>query len=157
MAISIDTSQALRRPSDLLHLVQQVVAALPEDEAHWVEWKASLPLDKAEGWFSTARQVLGFANRHHDRAARFVGGLGYLIVGAEPGKSDGIAPVDVAKLDDWLRPYRGSAGPVWSPTYLEVDDTSVLVVLVEPPAWGDPIYPLRKSYQPAKGPGSDKE
>lgn len=156
MAISIDTTQALRRPADLLGLVRAVVNAMPEDEAHWVEWKGSLPLDKAEGWFSLARQILGFANRHPDRAARFAGGLGYLIVGAEPGATDGVVPVDVAKLDDWLRPYLGAAGPVWSPTFLEVDGVAVLVILVEPPGWGDPIYPLRRTYQPAKGTGSDK-
>jgi hypothetical protein len=158
MAISIDTSQALRRPADLRQLVEAVVAALPADEAEWVEWKGSLPLDAAEGWFSISKQILGFANRWPERAARFLGGNGYLIVGAQPGTTvAGVTPVDVAKLDDWLRAYLGEDGPVWAPTYVTVAGKHVLVVVVEAPRWGDRICVLRKSYQPIeKGQGAPK-
>lgn len=157
MAIELDTSQPLRRPADLRQLVEAIRAAGVADEAHWVEWKSSLPLDALDGWFSISKQILGFANRHPDRAARFVGGLGYVVVGAEPGTVSGITPVDVAQLDDWLRGYLGNDGPVWSPTYVTVDGVEVLVVVVEPPRWGDRIFLLRKTYQPPKrGNGADK-
>lgn len=156
MAIQLDTSRPLRRPADLRRLVEAITAAGAADEAHWVEWKSSLPLDAAEGWFSLSRQILGFANRHPDRAARFVGGLGYVVVGAEPGMVAGVTPVDVAMLDDWLRAYLGDDGPAWAPTFVTVDDREVLVVVIEPPQWGDRIFPLRKTYQPPRGAGADK-
>lgn len=153
MAIELDTSQPLRRPADLRQLVDAIAIAGPADEAHWVEWKSSLRLDALDGWFSISKQILGFANRHPDRAARFAGGLGYVVVGAEPGTVSGITPVDVAQLDDWLRVYLGNDGPAWSPTYVTVNDVEVLVVVVEPPRWGDRIFLLRKTYQPPKGGG----
>jgi hypothetical protein len=157
MAIIVDISQVLRRPADLLHLVEAVVAALPTDEAEWVEWKSDLPLDALDGWFSISKQVLGFANRDPDRAARFAGGNGYVIVGAEPGNVRGITPVDPAQLDNWLRSFLGNDGPVWSANYVTVERKEVLVVVVEAPRWGDRIYPLRRTHQPqARGQGADK-
>jgi hypothetical protein len=148
VSIAIDITQPLRRPSDLLELVQAVEAALPADEAEWVEWKASLDLSGAEGRFSIARQILGFANRSPERAGRFVGGMGFMLVGVEPGGVAGVTAIDVAKLDDGLRPYLGTDGPIWSATFIMHQGKTVLVVSVEPPQWGQRFYPLRKSYQP---------
>jgi hypothetical protein len=158
MAIAVDTTRGLRRPADLRALVEAIVEALPEDEAHWVEWKAgSLRLDAAEGWFSISKQILGFANRQPERAARFMQGIGYVVVGAAPDNLSGVEPVDVAKLDDWLRAYLGDDGPSWSPIYISVGPVQVLVILVEAPKWGDRIYSLRRTYQPpSRGQGADK-
>lgn len=155
MSLSIDTSHPMRRPSELEALVRAVIDAVAEDEAEWIEWKSNLALDNTEGWFSISKQVLGMANRSPERAARFVGGLGYLVVGVEPARLLGVNPVDVAKLDAYLQRYLGSSGPVWAPTYLTVDGRTVLVVVVEAPRYGDPIYLLHKTYQPPKGQGAD--
>lgn len=156
MSVDVDTARPLRRPNDLVQLVQAIHRALPEDEAEWLEWKGTLPLDAVEGWYSISRQILGFANRHPTRAARFVGGLGYLVVGVEPGQLSGVTPVDVVQLDGWVRPYVGDAGPIWAPTYVTEKGQHVLVVAVEAPRWGDPIHLLRKTYQPAKGKGASE-
>ena len=77
-------------------------------------------------------------------------------MGAEPGTVSGVTPVDVAQLDDWLRTYLGNDGPAWSPTYVTVDAAEVLVVVVEPPRWGDRIFLLRRTYQPPKGAGATR-
>jgi hypothetical protein len=146
MSIDIDTTGAITRPADLRRLVEAVVAASPEDEANWIEWKSTLSLRAPGGWFSISRQILGLANRTPDGAARFMAGKGYLVVGAEAGKITGIEPVDVAELDNWLRPYLGDEAPFWNPTYLTFDDKTVLVITVEAPGWGDPIWTLRKAY-----------
>jgi hypothetical protein len=155
VAILIDTSRTLRRPVDLLELVNAIVAALPTDEAEWIEWKGTLPLDAAEGWFAISKAIIGLANRHPDHAARSLEGTGYLVVGAEPGNVRGVTSVDGAKLDDWLRAYLGENGPMWAPTYVTLNGREVLVVVVELPEWGDPIHSLRKTYQPAQGKGAD--
>jgi hypothetical protein len=133
VSLNIDTWHPMRRPSELEALVRAVLDAVAEDEAEWIEWKSNLALDNTEGWFSISKQVLGMANRNPERAARFVGGLGYLVVGVEPARLLGVNPVDVAKLDAYLQRYLGSNGPVWAPTYLTVDGKTVLVVVVEAP------------------------
>jgi len=70
------------------------------------------------------------------------------VVGCEPGDLKGVIPVDPAQLDDGLSSYLGGArGPVWSATFVDVDDRLVLIVVVEPPKDGDPIFTLRKTYQ----------
>lgn len=149
MAIDIDTSQPLRRPLDLQRLVQSVVTAgTPADEAFWVECKNNeFDLSGAPGRFKTARAILSFANRLPDAAATVCGGLAYVIVGAEPGKADGTAAHDGADLDNWLVRYLGGDGPVWSPTYVKHNDKDVLVIVVEPPKWGDHIHALRQAWE----------
>src|SRR4051812_10411844 len=120
MALNIDVHEELRRPSDLVKLVNAVVSGNDEDEADWVEWKSTLDLASTEGQFSLARQILGSANRHPDQAARFMGGLGYIIVGAEPASVAGVPRIDLAKLDGSLEKYLGNPGPMWSGVYVEV-------------------------------------
>lgn len=85
MAIAADTSRGLRRPLDLVSLVEAVVNAGPADEAFWIEWKSQLDLTKPAGQFKAARAVLSFANRMPDPASTVCEGLAYLIVGAEAG------------------------------------------------------------------------
>ena len=156
MALNIETSGSMRRPSDLVKLVEAVVAGTSEDEADWIEWKSTLAMTTAEGTYSLARQILGSAHRNPDSAARFMGGQGFIIVGAEPGSVEGVAPVDLAKLDSALEAYLGNPGPTWSGVYVEVQGKQVLVITVEAPRWGDPIYPLAKTFQgQARGMGGD--
>ena len=75
------------------------------------------------------------------------------MAGASPGSVEGTAIVDAAKLEGMLGPYlgKGSAGPDWSPDYVELDGKQVLVVTVEPPRWGHPIWMLRTEYSPDSG------
>lgn len=156
MALNIDVDRGLRRPADLMMLVEAVVAGKDEDEADWVEWKSTLDLTTPKGTFSLARQILGSAHRHPEQAARFMEGLGYVIVGAEPGSVEGVLPVDLAKLDASLGTYLGSPGPVWGGVYLEVQGKDVLAVTVEAPRWGDRFHPLAKTYQgQGKASGAD--
>ncbi|MGY1845880.1 AlbA family DNA-binding domain-containing protein [Blastococcus sp. SYSU DS1021] len=156
MALNIDVHEGLRRPADLVKLAEAVVAGKDEDEADWVEWKSTLDLTTPEGAFSLARQILGSANRHPDHAARYMAGLGYVLVGVEPGSVEGVTPIDLAKLDAALEKYLGNPGPVWAGIFVEVQGKDVLVVTVEAPRWGDRFYPLAKTFQGEKGkPGAD--
>lgn len=146
MAISVDTSRPLRRPLELAGLVEAVENALPSDESSWIEWKSQLDLTAPVGAFKVARAILSFANRMPDAAARYCGGTAYFILGAEPGNIPGTVEIDPADLDQALVKYLGSDGPLWSPHYVKHGETTVLVIVVESPAWGDPIHTLRKTF-----------
>ncbi|MFI5698397.1 helix-turn-helix domain-containing protein [Kribbella sp. NPDC051586] len=147
MAINVDTTQSLRRPGDLLALVDAVRSAHPSDESWWIEWKSDLKLRSPDGAFKAARAILSFANRMPEVAATACDGLAYLLVGVEPGLVHGTEAIDPADLEGALIKYLGADGPVWSPNYVTVDGKTVLVVIVEPPQWGDPIHTLRKTFE----------
>jgi hypothetical protein len=69
-----------------------------------------------------------------------------LLVGAEPNNLIGLTPVDGADLDNQLRRFLGQQSPQWYPTWISITGTHVLLVTVEPPRWGDPIYLLHRAY-----------
>jgi hypothetical protein len=146
LAINIDTSKPLRRPLEMAHLVEAVVEAGSADEALWIEWKSDLDLTQAPGRFKTARAILSFANRMPDTASKTCGGLAFVIIGAEPGSLTGTNIIDAADLDKGLIKYLGGDGPEWSPTYVCIGGKNVLVIVVEPPKWGDRIHTLRQQF-----------
>jgi len=152
VAIQIDTGAPLRGVDDLRRLVEAVFAADDHDEADWIEWKSTLDMSTKDGAFAVARVVLGLANRLPDRASITCGGLGYVVVGAEPGRVSGVVSTDPASLDQLIEPYLGAMeGPRWSPVYLPVMNATVLVVTVEAPRAGDRIFPLRREFAGARG------
>src|SRR6266568_3161617 len=110
MTLNIESTKALRRPSELQELVRAVLLADPADEADWIEWKSQRPLTTPDGRAGVARHILGFANRHPDRAGRIAEGCGYLLVGVEPGNLFGADRIDPAELEAGLRPYLGDPG-----------------------------------------------
>lgn len=146
MAIDLDTRAAIRHP-DLGRIVQAVVDADAHDEADWIEWKSDLDLSTKKGCFPIARTILGMANRM-PAAALVCEGLGYVVVGAEPGNLFGVVSVDPADLDQILEPWLGGVeGPRYVPTYVLIEGKKVLIVVVEAPKNGDPIYTLRKEFE----------
>jgi hypothetical protein len=128
-------------------LVQAVRdGGLVTTETDWIEWKSQANLaDPRSRMDHVIRHVLGFANRDPDRAARISEGCAYLLLGVEPGAVTGVEQIDPAILDEWTRPYLGSELR-WDPDYVELDGKVVLVITVEAPRWGDPLYPLRKAF-----------
>jgi hypothetical protein len=149
VTVNVDTSRALRRPSDLGRLVEAVFQASAADESDWLEWKTDLDLGRAAGRIQVARSILGFANRNPRAAERTCEGLGYFVLGVEPGNVCGTALVDPADLDTGISPYLGGAdGPAWSPHWVSHAGVHVLVVVIEPPSDGDEIATLRR-----EGPG----
>jgi hypothetical protein len=87
MTLNIQSNSALRRPTELQDLVRAVLQADPADETDWIEWKSFRPLTIIDGRADAARHILGFANRHPDRAARSFEGYGYLLIGVQPGEA----------------------------------------------------------------------
>ena len=147
MAVLIDARVPLRSPLELAGLVSAVVAASPNDETDWLEWKSSLELAQKEAHVAIARHILGMANRRVADALRQAGGCGYIVIGAEPGSVSGVTEVDPADLSQAIQVYLGSAGPSWSASYISAAWASVLVITVEPPAAGDRIRTLQREFQ----------
>lgn len=139
----IDTRVPLRSPLELTGLVSAIVAASPNDETDWLEWKSGMDLGRKDSHVTTARNILGMANRRVAEALRQAGGCGYIVIGAEPGSVTGVTEVDPADLSQAVEVYLGSAGPSWSASYLHVGGASVLVITVEPPAAGTASAPCK--------------
>lgn len=147
VAVFIDARVPLRSPLELAGLVSAIVAASPNDETDWLEWKSGMDLGRRETQVTIARHILGMANRRVADSLRQAGGCGYIVIGAEPGSLTGVAEVDPADLSQAVQVYLGSAGPSWSPSYIAVAGASVLVITVEPPAAGDRIRTLQREFQ----------
>jgi hypothetical protein len=146
MALNIDTTKAVIRPSDQQALVRAVFAADPNDEREYIEWKCGTDLATREGRVNTARTIIGFANRRVEEAAKFFEGRAYLLLGVEPESVCGTPPMDPAKIDDALQPYLGGDGPTWSVSPVTFQGAQILLFAVEPPQWGDRLHTLRRGY-----------
>jgi hypothetical protein len=152
VALAIDTSHPARSRADQKALVRAVFEAPPEEqETNWLEWKGPLNLvaKEAIARATIAKAVLGFSNRDPSVASRAMGGCGYLLVGVSPGELAGVQAVDAAQLEAQVATYVGGV-IAWRADYVVVEEQSVLVVTVEPPAWGDPLHPVRKTFNPSE-------
>lgn len=161
MALNFDTRTAPRNHAELKKLVLAVRGATKADETFWLEWKSELdlnPEDKADksGRAHIARAIIAFANRMPDEASRFVEGYGFFLAGVSHENMGGVEQHDVTELVRWIGDYVGDTIR-WQPTYVEVagDDgaVAVLVITIDPPRWGDPIFCMRKQ---APSPYKDK-
>jgi hypothetical protein len=75
VALQIDISAPLLRPSHLTALVQAVRNADGHEEHRWIEWKSTLDLTDRAGLAHIAKAVIGFANRDPAAARHHAGGL----------------------------------------------------------------------------------
>jgi hypothetical protein len=146
VAVQLDTSKALLRPSQLEALVAAVLVAHDHDEDDWLEWKGTLDLTLKDAKEHIAKQVLGFSNRTVATAARHAEGYAYLLVGVEPGSLVGVDTIDNADLVSGINRYVGD-GPRWPPERVSSGDKTVLVIIVDPPKSGDPIFTLQRGFK----------
>ena len=149
MTLNIDLSVAARGLASQKALIEAVAAAPPgEPETDFLEWKTAVDLSDKKWRLEIARHLLGFANRHPEHAARFLEGTACIVIGAEPGQVVGTAVHDSVEIDRWIGEYTGtgSDGPQWYATYVEARGARVLLITVERPRWGHPIWTLRKEY-----------
>ena len=153
VSLDVDISQPVRSRAEQQQLVRAVYrAAAHEQETNWAEWKSALELvgGGARGRAVIAKAVLGFSNRDPDVAAHAMGGCAYLLAGVAPGELGGVLVIDAAALEAQVAQYVGPRVQ-WRADYVDIDGSTVLVVTVEPPRWGDPLHPVRKAYLPDSG------
>ena len=72
-------------------------------------------------------------------------GCAHLLAGVSPGELSGVDAVDAAQLEAQVAKYVGRTID-WRADYVELEGKQVLVVTVEPPQWGDPAHPVRKTF-----------
>lgn len=149
MALSTSTATAVRSLAQYRELVEAIYhAPQAEQETFSLEWKSEAALAEKRWQAELGKQILAFANRDPELAAKQFGGCGYIVVGARPGQLAGTAVYDTAKVEAWLSAYVGRTpeAPEWAPTYLEVEGKSILVLTVEPPKAGDPMWSCQRDY-----------
>ena len=138
--------------TSLREFVTAIEHANPADEDEFVEWKGTLDLTSTEAAYHVGRAILALANRDPALAGRRFEGWGYIVVGVEPGAHEGVTPIDpvqlAAKVDKFVG---GVEGPDWEARFVDHAGVHVLVVTVEPPRYGDPGYPLRRSNKVNEG------
>jgi hypothetical protein len=153
VALEVDTTRAFASPARKRELVAAIRDAPEHDsEPSWLEWKGLVDFAEKRWFPEIASHCMGLANRDADHAQRAVEGIGYVVIGAEPGNLCGTKPIDNARLEEGLEVYLGRGGPQVSFDHVEVDGVNVLVISVQPPRWGDPIHAFAKAYEGHKPP-----
>lgn len=113
-------------------------------EAHWLEMKSELEFNRS-GVAKIAKFVLGAANRMPDVAARHLEGYAVMVLGVQQGATAGVPRVEDKDLENLLAPFLGVTGPNWETQRVAVSSVrDVLIVVVDPPKWGDPVYVCRR-------------
>jgi hypothetical protein len=151
IGLSFDMRQVPRNHARLCALIEAVrLAPADTHETDSLEWKTNWDLRAPERRFETAKHLLGFGNRSVESARRDFQGCAYFMAGVAPWTLVGVEQHDPATLEDWLGQYIAPGRPRWTPYYVSVNDSRVLVVLVEAPRPGDPICTLQKGYDKAR-------
>lgn len=135
---------------DLIALIHSAHGASETEE---LEWKLEFQLGTRSRRAALAKHIIAFGNRDPDRAARTFKGHAFLLIGVEPGAWGTAPQLDPAEIVGALEPYTGPE-LAWHPVYGEHDGHRVLVIVVDPPRWGDPIHRFARG---AKDPDTDKE
>lgn len=120
-----------------------------EAETNYLEVKSTLDVTSKEDVAKVAKFLLGAANRRPQQAARYFRGYAVLVIGAQKGRTDGVARgVEAHELEDRLRPYLGPQFPVFEFGRIGVGaDREVLFVIAQPPQDGQSIFPCHKDFQ----------
>lgn len=153
MTLNIDTQRRPRSMHEWTELVHAIGQA-PDDtvETSWLELKGPLDLTTAKDRFKVAKAILGFANRDPLQAGGYLDGCALLVIGVGSGTMPGTKRIEDHELIKALEPYlgRGADAPRWEVRRHHIDeDNDVLIVVVDAPQFGDPVYPLRKTFDKA--------
>lgn len=119
-------------------------------ESSWLERKGLLDLRTAGHKFTVAKAILAFANREPQAAAPFLDGHALVLIGIEKtGEMPGIPRIEDHELINALKAYlgQGDAAPRWVVQRHRVDDDNAVIVIdIDAPHPGDPIFTLKKEY-----------
>jgi hypothetical protein len=139
-----DFTQLARRPSERLAIVAYVHGTANLQETEYLEWKSAYDLSKRPGAAATARQMIGMANRDDASAARHAEGHAYVLIGVEPGDVPGVPEWDAAEIESWLTRFVEDELR-YDIHYVSYEGVQVMVVTIDPPRAGNPIYSLQKA------------
>lgn len=115
-------------------------------ERHYLEVKgARFDISSKKDKRKIAKFILGAANRDPEIAERYFQGYAVMILGVDKGNIAGVEPTEMMELQKVIGPFLGASGPKWDVVRVPVDDSEkeVLVILVDPPKFGQPPFPCR--------------
>lgn len=143
----IDTRHAPKGELAARALVEQVMASDDRVERHYLEVKSTLDLETKRDQAKLAKFILGAANRMPDLAAAAFEGHGVIVVGASKGQMSGVPPIEALEIQKAVLPFIGADGPRYDLVRVpcEQTDNEVLVIIVDPPRWGQEPFVCRKS------------
>ena len=143
----IDTGRAPKGELAARALVEQVMASDDRVERHYLEVKSTLDLHTKRDQAKLAKFILGAANRMPDLAAAAFEGHGVIVVGVSMGRMPGVPPIEASEIQKAVLPFIGADGPRYDLVRVpcEQTDNEVLVVIVDPPRWGQEPFVCRKS------------
>jgi hypothetical protein len=129
---------------DVASLVSVIFSApVGSAETTELEWKSAWDMSTKPRRADLARHIIGFANRDPDQAMRFFGGHAFILIGVAPGTLGSAPELDPADIVQALTPYTGTQLS-WHPVYVPFQGSRVLVLVIDPPRWGDPVWRLER-------------
>ena len=143
--MEIDLTRVPRGELAARALVEALSLTDDRAERHFLEVKSSIDLTTKEGLAKLAKFILGAANRMPDVAAGAFEGHAVMVLGVAQGSVPGIKPVEALAIERGVRPYLSVNGPRWDLQRVPVNGgREVLLILVDPPKWGQPAFPCFK-------------
>jgi hypothetical protein len=143
----IDVTRAPRGELAAAQLVDQVANVGDLAERHFLELKGPSDLTSKADKQKVAKFILGAANRLSEKAAEAFEGCAVMVIGITANGIEGLPPIEMLELSKVVQPFLGVPGPRWDVFRVPVEnsDRQVLVIVVEPPQPGQPVYICRAS------------
>jgi len=143
----LDISEAPRGVLAAQRLVETVAEEGDLAERHYLELKSTLNLSTKKDKEKIAKFILGAANRMPETAVTAFEGYAAMLIGVSAGSITGIPPVEMMEIAKVVQQYVGAAGPRWDVVWVPIEGSSnqVLIVIVDPPQFGQPPFPCRSS------------
>ncbi|CRK52015.1 conserved hypothetical protein [Rhodococcus sp. RD6.2] len=114
-------------------------------ERHFLELKSQIDLSSTGGGAKVAKFILGAANRDPEQASKRLAGHALMVLGVSQGSVSGLPFFEAKDLEDIVKKYIGDDGPRWDFERVRVDqDRDIIVIKVDPPRPGDPVYTCYK-------------
>lgn len=116
-------------------------------ERFYLELKGPLDMGSKVTGAVIAKFILGAANRQPDIAAKAFGGYGVMVIGVTNNEITGMPPIEMMEIARRVERFIGvpGQGPRWDVIRVPAAEApnEVLIVVVDPPAAGDPMFVCR--------------
>lgn len=141
--LDFDTTRLPADEGEWADLVGALTRTDDYSETHYLEMKSELDMRNNADFFKIPKFILGAANRMPDDAAPYFSGHALMVLGVKEGSAAGILkPLETKDMRAKIEQYTGHSKIGWEAHYLpgeEDPDRRVVIIVVAPPQWGDPI------------------
>ncbi|MEU4811894.1 hypothetical protein AB0H20_22045 [Nocardia fluminea] len=159
--IEFDTTKLPGSAAEWQGLVNALVATDDYSETHYLEMKSALDMRVPADFFKITKFILAAANRMPDDAEPYFVGHALMVLGVKKGSADGLTnPLESKDIRAKLNQYTGVDRIGWHVHYipsLTNLDGQVVIIVVDPPQWGDSIRVCHNKFsqkvRKAKKPG----